>query len=78
MHAVNHPNIIQMKNILQFFYKSKDPNPRYIFIFMEKADTDLYERQGSGVYNEDKAKNYSAQNARFRLSIQRNTISKEL
>jgi hypothetical protein len=45
---------------------------------MEKADTDLYERQGSGVYNEDKAKNYSAQNARFRLSIQRNTISKEL
>jgi hypothetical protein len=30
-------------------------------MFMEKADTDLYERQGSGVFNEDKAKNYSAQ-----------------
>jgi hypothetical protein len=33
-------------------------------MFMEKADTDLYERQGSGVFNEDKAKNYSAQIAR--------------
>ncbi len=61
MHRTNHPNVIKMKHILEYYDQNKNPNPTHVLIFMEKADSDLHKIQGNGVFTKADAQNYSAQ-----------------